>query len=572
MRSARDVILLIIVIFLSSVFRLIPFLESDFKPYSWDGLSIVYGAQRLLENGTFTPDILQQSGYSPIEYVRRKPYYPFSQLLLVHFHIFISNFFGVKLYNSIVFLSLILNIVILLLIYFNIALMTENKKLATLGALIAAIFPTSTRDIIWCTLFSLLGYIIILLSLLSLMIYVKFRKIIGLVLSLIFVFALSPIIHLLTSIVLFPAYILTLAFMLNNYFNLKHIKKIRKLFFTFAFIIIILVIGSLSFINMIVSYPETSNLNIFEKVIFVLYLGSSYYMHARFTTPLHQPWNIPLIYGYVQFIFGIIGLMRIRIREVRVFLVSLFLTSFSLGNAYLIGFNYYGERPILFGWISISLALPYGISLFIEYLKDIFNNRWVRFSLVTIAISAVFINSYVYQKDFYESWKPSLPSKYDLEAIRWLNEKADKKYTILTINYWPYVSTKWIPILTNMNTTFLNIESVANYNEYQPPTYTPKGFIGFIANKLKNEKIELAFKKFVNHTFEIGYDQLGYETFLMFKYPGSNESRKLFDEYKVKYIYLYNDTPEDKIMRSSTNFKLVWSNKVINIYERKDRY
>lgn len=549
----------------SILFRLKPFLESDFRPYSWDGLSIVYGAQSLIEKGKFVPDTIQQSGYSPIEYSRRKAYYPISQIFLALSYKIISFFGKIEYYNLIVYLSLLLYILLLIVAFFVEIEITENLNLSTLGVFFIAMSPALTRDLTWCTLFSLKGYLIVFFSLFCLAKYFKMGKNVWLLLFFILSFLVLPLVHMLTSVILIFSFFLMI--LITNLLDLLKNKKISKLIYLFILISAIFA-ALLIFSQILINYPETQNLNVFEKIIFLLYLGSSYYMHDRFVRNTRNILDVPLLTGYLHFVLGIYGLFYIRPKEIKYLLFSILFLATILGTGYLIGFNYYGERPIIYTFIPISLAAPVGFSMFTKHLKYICKKRnKIYYFIIAIILFSIIQNSFSYQENFYYSWKPSLPSKYDLEAIEWLNKNALKNYTILTVHYWPYVSTKWIPILTGMNTTFLQIESIASYEYYEIPTYTPRGFIAFLISKFVNENVKLSFKEFVIHTFNIGFDQLGYETFLMFKYPESNESKRLFKYYRIKYVYVYNGLPEDRTIGSASNFKLIWSNNVVNIYE-----
>ena len=203
LRVINNSVMLSSILIFSLTLRSIPFLHSNFKPYSWDGLAIVYGAQKLVETGSLHPDLIQQSGYSPIEYVRRKPYYPISQIVLAAIYNMLSLLnVNIKMYELIVYMALLFNLFIIILIYLNVSEATNNSKLGILGAFFAAVCPTITREIVWCTINILMGYILALIFIFSIIKYNKSQNRKWIFIAIISLFIL-PSIHFLTFIVMF---------------------------------------------------------------------------------------------------------------------------------------------------------------------------------------------------------------------------------------------------------------------------------------------------------------------------------------------------------------------------------
>jgi len=285
------ILILILLVLFSFTFRFIPFIESDIRPYIWDSLSIINGSEAYIETGSLQPDIIQHSGYSPTEFSKRGPYYPLIQIGLAFIRSNLTKFgFSIQTYELVVFISLFLNILLILSSFFIFKEITENTNLSIIGVFFISICLTITRDIIWCTIPSLLGYLIAFLIILGVIKYIKSKSIVWIVISILLFVSLS-LIHLLTFSILLLSLVLFL--ILNNFKDLKFSRIIL--------IFCILIIGSTIFISV---YPEDTNLSFIDSFIFILYLGSSYFMQDSIVQNLQAPWNIPIFIGYVPFILG----------------------------------------------------------------------------------------------------------------------------------------------------------------------------------------------------------------------------------------------------------------------------
>jgi hypothetical protein len=544
----KSSILLFFIILFSIVFRSIPFFKSNFRPYSWDALSVVYGSDKLLNDGKLHPDLIQQSGYSPIEYINREPYYPVSQIILIILNnIFTILNIKINLYNLIVFFSIFLNSLLILIFYKNIKRIYYNDELSILGAFFLSFCPTITRDVLWSTIFTLLAYNILFASLYFMILYHQNNDKKNLIPIPIFLFLLYRI-HFLTFTIFFSS---LLFFIL---LEKKEIIKQKIIFIIFFFLTL--------FISIFIIKPDLIN-----NIILHFYLGTTYYMNYNVAKYVHPIWNSIHIFGYPQFILGILGLLSMNNKKIKNFIISFLVIPIIFSSSHLLGFNYFGQRFTIYAWIPLHFAIPNGFLYVNNMIKKVRYGSLNQILILIILLSSL-LNGYIYQTEFAYAWEPSLPSQLDYDAIKWISTINIEKHTILTTNYWPLVATKWIPVITGFNTTFLNIDSILKYENYSLQTYPQKGVIGSIAKLMVSKDIIQEYDLTIKHFYKIGFNQMGYDTFMMFKYPDSNISINLMKKYDIYYIYTYRGTPEDISILNSSNYLIIYSNEEVNIYER----
>ena len=233
-----------------------------------------------------------------------------------------------------------------------------------------------------------------------------------------------------------------------------------------------------------------------------------------------------------------------------------------MGNIHYLGFNLLPERFIDYAWIPLVISAPLGLNKFREYLKY-FNNKQIKIFFIMIILFSTSIHAINFQINITDGSLFSIPNKQDFEAMKWLENNSPQDATILTIHYWPNVDTKWIPLISKRNTTYLRTPITSNINLDSVDIPETNGIVGkiiepFVTYEQKQIQIERA-KKFKEYRIE---------PYIMLKYPDSEESKYLMNSYNIKYIYTWDNTYLDKLFSESKSFILVYQNEEVKIYER----
>ncbi len=551
----KTLIFLILVLFLSVTVRSVVLINDDRGlisrgiPQNEDALAVIYGTMNLDRNGEFAQNIIHD-GYHPSLYaVSPPPYYPIAQIILFNLNVFTRN----EPYEYLTFISIFLATLLSLFAFILVRIIYKNDSFALFSAFLTATITVVARDVVWSTIHTLQGYLMLLLILFGIWKYDKTKKRKWIV-FIFFMFISLSYIHLLSFVIIFLSLCV---------YGIYEIIKIRNIKYFALFI------GIFLFIYWVFITISSFSMGFGGKPY--TFAGSILELLYQYNNPtpvwlwLSQPIpinNAPVVLGYTLTILGICGMIAsLQTREFRfnILVIILFLIPFLIANLHYVGLYYINFRFLFFCWIPLVVAAPAGFKLFLKFIEKIRLKRIIVMFFVSSLVMASIIHSINYEISAQHSspWANySFPPDEHLEAMYWIKENTHKNATILLYIDSPHYYLKWMPILSERLVTFgaLPPESINLENE----TMISRIVAPFVDDDLKNRK-----------NLSISRDQKRRENpITMLTYPDNEGSKKLMDEYIIKYIYLWEGTQFENKYKNSKNFKKIYEKNGVKIYER----
>jgi len=550
-------ILILILILMHATVRSIPYMTDGTQfyngiPQDEDAIAEITGTAKLIKEGKFSPSFVHHEGYTPEKYAPNAPiYYPITQINLMD----LKEMTGLEIQKFQGFFNYFL-IILFPLLFFMIIWEKENRdKVGIYALLLAVLTPAYSRDLVWSTNHTILGMIYLLLSIFFLKMYYSSSKRNWLILLVLSIFSLI-FIHLLTFFILATSLLVfvVLEYIIKN----KELKYVSLI----AILVIIGYFGAREFI----SFGG-------EKIQFSTYLFEFLYFYSdpniigkSYPDPI---WTYISVWGYVVSFFAGYAILSFvwenSFDRIRLFFASLFLVIILVGNSRFVGIYFLNFRIIPLGGIPLVFFGAYGLDKISKYVTKMLPKVvFPLFITFIILSSTMHVICYQNSKNSTYPEKENLyPSEEYLDSFDWIRENTEESATVL-VHYTPskYLL-KWMPLFTGRKVCFGWIidDSEPTLSEWD--YRNQKSIILRIISPFVSEGIiEKKHRAKVNEWLRIR------NLSLMLSKPENETSRDLMEEYSIKYIYLENDDVLLQKFEVSTNFKRVYENNKVTIFEK----
>lgn len=277
----------------------------------------------------------------------------------------------------------------------------------------------------------------------------------------------------------------------------------------------------------------------------------------------------PIVFGSLTIYLALLSLFIFLISSSRPIkhkgiIIILLFVPLLWANLYLIGMNFLSYRVILYIWLPISILIAY---FFLWYRSKFRETILVLTLFFIISFTAIGFQSII--NHYNEYGKNFVPSLDDREALKWLAYNiGHSQNQILTIERWPNIQNNIFGYLYPNLGFFV----VTDLTESEKPPVPPE----YVAMKPTNAKLlgklilAWAPQEYVNSVQKSNEENYlnRFDLFYGSKFPDSEQGRKALDKWGITYAYIFKNIKEYTNFKKSTQFKVVYQNDSVAIFEK----